>query len=391
MGYRYTVIGAGRQGIAAAYDLALHGAAERIVLADLSAEAAERGAERLNALVTRPVATPATLNASDHRAVGEVLRSSHGLLSAVPFSYNETLTQLAIQTRTHMVDLGGHTGVVRSQLAWDNNAGEAGVSVVPDCGMGPGMNVSLALAAMERLDEPHEVRIYDGGLPQQPRAPWGYALLFHVDGLINEYEGQAYFLREGRVSEVPALSELEELDLPPLGRLEAFVTSGGLSTMPWTFAGCLHTLENKTLRYPGHCCAFRALRDAGLFTPDPIDADGALVAPRAVLRSLLLKRLTEVSVHDVCLIHARARGTKGGQAVEVRLQLLDYYDTSTGFLAMEKLTGWHAAMVLALAVRGEIHAGCVPVESALSGSQLLELAPARGWRVESDIVPAEPH
>ncbi len=385
MGYRYTVIGAGRQGVAAAYDLAVHGEAEHIVLADADARAAAQGAGRLSALLGRVVASPLELDAADHVAVGKALAESDGFLSAVPFAHNEMLTELAVETRTHMVDLGGHTGVVRRQLALNERAGAAGVCVVPDCGMGPGMNVTLALAAIDLLDETDEIRIYDGGLPQNPRPPWGYSLLFHVGGLLNEYEGHAYFLRGGRVTEVPTLSELEELDVRPLGRLEAFVTSGGLSTMPWTFAGRLQTLENKTLRYPGHCAMFKALRDAGLLSRHPVDAGGTAVAPRAVLEALLVDRLTDPGVRDVCAIHVRARGTREGRAAEARVHLVDRWDRATGFLAMEKLTGWHAAMVLALAVQGAIPSGVVPVELALSGTSFLELAPARGWQVEQEI------
>ncbi len=385
MGYRYTVIGAGRQGVAAAYDLALRGEGEHIALLDVNAGVARQGAQRVNLLLGKEVASPLQLDAADHAALGAALARSDGMLSAVPFAYNESLTDLAVETRTHLVDLGGHTGVVRRQLARDEQARAAGVCVVPDCGMGPGMNVTLALAAMDLLHETHEVRIYDGGLPQVPRPPWGYSLLFHVGGLLNEYEGHAYFLRGGGVTEIPALSELEEVEIPPLGTLEAFVTSGGLSTMPWTLAGRLQTLENKTLRYPGHCTAFKALRDAGLFSAAPLDIAGTPVAPRAVLEALLAARLADPDVRDVCVIHVRARGSSGGRPAEARVHLVDRYDEATGFLAMEKLTGWHAALVLALAVRGEIPPGAWPVESALSAPTFLGLAPARNWQVEREV------
>ncbi len=385
MGYRYTVLGAGRQGIAAAYDLGLRGQADMIVLADASRDAAREGAERLNTLLGKSIATPLTLDAADAAAVKDALVPSHGLLSAVPFAYNEQLTRLAVESGTHMVDLGGHTGVVRRQLAWDRAARESGITVVPDCGMGPGMNVSLALAAMNLLDEAHEVRICDGGLPQAPRPPWNYSLLFHIQGLLNEYEGNAYYLRDGQVTEVPALTELEHVEVPPLGTLEAFVTSGGLSTMPWTFAGKLTTLENKTLRYPGHCALFNALRDAGLFSTKPISIQGTEVSPRALLEELLVEQLTDPDVRDVCVVDVRVRGTVDGQPAESFAHLVDRYDKATKFLAMEKLTGWHAAMVLARSVQQAIPPGAVPVETALSGETFLRLAPERGWQVDKGV------
>ena len=379
MGYRYLVLGAGRQGVAAAYDLALRGEADEVVLADAREDAAAAGAARVNSLLGREVVRPEVADAGDLAQVERLLSGVDGLLSAVPYRYNLALTEAAIASGVHMVDLGGHTGIVRGQLRLDGPARRAGVTVVPDCGMGPGMNITLALYAMSLLDEAKEVRIYDGGLPQRPAPPWNYSLLFNVEGLINEYDGEAYFLRDGEVTPVPALSELEELELPPLGRLEAFVTSGGLSTMPWTYRGKLRVLENKTLRYPGHCLMVRGLREAGLFSQEPLEVGGCELRPRALLAHLWEERLPKDRV-DVCLIHVRARGKRGGVPAEARVQLVDHFDEATGFSAMEKLTGWHAAIVLELAVRGELPPGVIPIERALAPEAFLPHAEARGWK-----------
>lgn len=385
MGFRYVVIGAGRQGVAAVYDLARHGEAEGITLVDRDPEIARAGAERLNRLLGRPIAEPAVGDASQPETFAPLLKGADGLLSAASYRFNLGLARIAIETRTHMVDLGGHTGIVREELALDPEARRAGIALVPDCGMGPGMNVTLALAAMDLLDEPEEVRIYDGGLPESPQPPWNYALLFSAEGLVNEYEGEAYFLREGKVTPVPALSELEELEIPPVGRLEAFVTSGGLSTMPWTFEEKLRVLENKTLRYPGHCGLLRGLQALGLFGREPIPVGKGRVVPRDLLIALLDRAFGDPEVRDVCLIHIRARGKRDGRPAEARVTLVDRYDPGTGFRAMEKLTGWHAAIVLALAVRGEIPPGATPIERALPGERFLSLAPSRGWEVARSV------
>jgi lysine 6-dehydrogenase len=191
LGYHYVVIGAGRQGVAAAYDLGRHGEAERITLVDHDIEVAQAGVERLNRLLGRRVAEPRFGDASRPETLVPLLSEADGMLSAASYRFNLGLARLAVETRTHMADLGGHTGIVRAQLALDAEAKKAGVALVPDCGMGPGMNITLALVAMDLLDEAHEVRIYDGGLPQNPKPPWNYALLFSAEGLVNEYEGEA--------------------------------------------------------------------------------------------------------------------------------------------------------------------------------------------------------
>ncbi len=387
MGYRYVVIGAGRQGVAAAYDLTRHGEAERLILVDRDVGVAQAAVQRLDQLLGRSVAQPVLGDASQPETLAPLLAAADGLLSAASYRFNLGLARLAVETRTHMVDLGGHTGIVREQLALDRAAKNAGIALVPDCGMGPGMNVTLALVAMDLLDEAEEVRIYDGGVPENPQPPWNYALFFSAEGLVNEYEGEAYFLRGGAVTPVPALADLEEMEIPPLGGLEAFVTSGGLSTMPWTFAGKLRVLENRTLRYPGHCHLLRGLRALGLFGREPIPVGNATLVPRDLLIALFDRSLADPEARDVCLIHVRARGTLDGRPAEARVDLVDRYDPVTGFRAMEKLTGWHAALVLSLAVRGEIPPGATPIERALPGARFLPEAPARGWRVERSVGP----
>jgi lysine 6-dehydrogenase len=280
-----------------------------------------------------------------------------------------------------MVDLGGHTGIVRQQHALDAEARRAGITVVPDTGMGPGLNVSLAAYAMSRLDRPREVLIWDGGLPQEPREPWNYVSTFAMSGLTNEYDGVAYFLRGGRVVEVPTFEGFERLQFDePLGTLEGVVTSGGLSTAPWTWEGTLERLENKTLRYPGHWARFSAYRDLGLLGQTPIQVGSASVVPREVFHALLEPHIGAGPdpVRDVCVMRVVATGERGGRPASAVVELVDRYDEATGFTAMQRLTGWHAAICLELAVLGRLEAGVIPVER-VPGDLVVDEGRARGW------------
>ncbi|MDH7489349.1 MAG: saccharopine dehydrogenase C-terminal domain-containing protein, partial [Anaerolineae bacterium] len=302
MAFRYAVLGAGRQGVAAAYDLARFGEAEQVLLVDARAEAAEAGANRVNRLVGREVAVGVQGDVAQPERLGRLVSGVDAAISAVPYRYNLGLTHLAIQERFHLCDLGGNTGVTMSQLALDEDARPAGVSVVPDCGMGPGLNVSLGVYAMSLLDEAQDLYIYDGGLPLRPVPPWNYVLTFNIGGLTNEYAGNAHFLRNGRVAEVPGLSEVEEVEIPDVGTLEAAVTTGGLSTMAWTFEGKLRTLENKTLRYPGHWALMQAYAQLGLLDLEPIRVGEVTVVPREVFHALLEPKINDPEARDICII-----------------------------------------------------------------------------------------
>jgi len=388
-GFRYVILGAGRQGTAAAYDLARLGQAQSVVLADRDPGVARAAATRVNRLAERPVAHPRTLDVGDVAALRDVLNGADVVLSAVPYSHNLALTRAAIRAGTRFCDMGGHTETVRAQLALGSEARRAGVSVVPDCGMGPGLIVTLGVYAMGYLDEARELYLYDAGLPQNPVPPWNYALTFHVNGLTNEMDGQASFLRDGRVTPVDSLSEPEFLDLPGLGRLEAAVCSGGLSTAPWTFEGRLQRLENKVLRYPGHFDWLRAFKTLGLFSEAPIRVAGHEVVPREVYHALLEPRLTQADPRDVCVIRARAVGRKDGRAAAVVADLVDRYDEATGFTAMERLTGWHCAVVMLLQARGEVPVGAVPMET-LPAERVMEELGRRGIHFDVRLEALEP-
>ncbi|NIA24295.1 MAG: hypothetical protein GWP04_01865 [Gammaproteobacteria bacterium] len=380
---RYGVIGAGRQGTAAGYDMAVHGDAQEVILADRDLIVAQRAAARINSLVGRSVAVAEEIDVANEDALVGLVGPLDVFLCATPFVLIPGCTRAAIAAGTGMVDLGGHTATVLDQLDLDEEARAAQIAIVPDCGMGPGLNNTLALAAVERLREqgavPREARVWDGGLPQDPKEPWRYALFFHINGLTNEYDGTALVLRDGEVSEVDTLTEFETLEFDDLGTLEAFVTSGGTSTVPYTMAGELEVYENKTLRYPGHYAAFRAFKDLGLFSMDPVDVGGTPVVPRDLYHALLGPQLEGDDVHDVCVMRAEAIGVRGGRDVSVRFELVDRYDPETGFSAMERLTGWHAAIMAELIARGEVPVGVHPVERAVSPLRFLEEVRARGF------------
>jgi len=386
MGFKYVVIGAGRQGVAAAYDLAVFGQADRVELLDIDSGVAESAARRLNQLLGREVASGASVDAGDIRALRPHLEGVSGCISSVHFTFNLALTRLAIEKKVSLTDFGGNTGVVRQQLKHDGEARAAGISIVPDCGMGPGLNVSLATYVMSLMEEPREVLIWDGGLPQDPAPPWYYACAFALGGLTNEYDGEAYFLKDGRVTPVPCFSGYETLDFPePIGRLEAFVTSGGLSTAPWTFEGRLERLENKTLRYPGHVAQFKAFADLGLLGLEPITVGGQQVVPRDVFHALLAPQIQRDDFEDVCVMRVKGKGRTKGKDVEVVVELIDRYDESTGFTAMQRLTGWHASIMLIAALNRRVRSGVVSVETAVPGKTVVDECRLRGFDIRETV------
>lgn len=380
--YNYGVLGAGRQGTAAAYDMAMFGNARKIVLGDIDPRLAKKAANRVNALCGRKVTEGGRVDVKHPSQVKRFLTGIDAFLSAVPYYYNLEVAKAAIRARASMCDLGGHTGIVRKQLLLDQQARDAGISIVPDCGLGPGMGTSLARYGMDLLDTPREVYIWEGGLPQNPQPPFNYLMTFNFEGLVNEYSGTAVFLRGGEIVEVPCIDELEFVDFPlPLGRLEAFTTSGGTSTCPWTFKGKLKVFQNKTLRYPGSFAQLRTMRDLGLFSDKEIKIDGAKVIPRRVLQALFEPKIKLPREKDVVALRVRCVGEKNKQEAEVVFDVVDFYDDETQFTAMERTTGWHASIVAIMMAQGETPRGAKPLEIAVPGDSFVKQLKRRGIRL----------
>ena len=386
MTYTYAVLGAGRQGTAAAYDMARWGEAGRVVLADQDLVVARRAAERINRLLGQAVAEAAQVDVRDPAALVRLLQGVDAFLSAVPYYYNLDITRAAIAARASMCDLGGNTEIVRRQHAFDAEARAAGISIIPDCGQVPGVGTALCVYAMGLLDEAIDVYMWDGGIPQKPRPPFNYLLTFHIAGLTNEYAEPAVFLRDWRVTTVEPMTELETVEFPaPIGTLEAFVAGGGTSTMPWTFEGKLRTLQNLTLRYPGHYAQLRAFYDLGLWETKPIRVGQVEVVPREVFHALFEPKVTFPEDRDLVIVRVKAVGKKDGREAQALVELIDYYDEETGFSAMERSTGWTAAVVAEMMARGETPRGAGGLEVMVPARPYIEELRRHGLRVTEQV------
>ena len=380
----YCVIGSGRQGTAAAYDIVRFGSPSKLTIIDNNEDNLKRCESIIKELTDFEI-DKLVLDIQDKEKILLALKDVDIFLSSVPYPLNPYLTDIAIESKTHMVDLGGHTQNVIKQIKRSSEAKDAGITIVPDCGMGPGMNVSMALLSMEDFDVVKEVRVWDGGLPLKPTPPWNYNLFFNIEGLTNEYDGNAYFIRDAKVTEVPCFEDLEILDFPDsVGKLEAAVTSGGLSTMPWTYEGEIELLENKTLRYLGHWNEMILFRELGLFSRTPLEINNIKIVPREFYHRLLEPKLVTKEPSDICIMRTESIGIVDGDRVRKTVDCVEYFDKKTGFLAMEQWTGYHASMVMQHIMNGKIETGAIPIEKAMSGSDFYKYAINRKYNIRID-------
>lgn len=375
---KYVILGAGMQGTAAAYDLAKFADAESITLADMSLEQAQKSADRVNKLVGSIACTAAQANAKDEASLTALLADADVLLSCVPYYMHPSIARVAISTGTSMCDLGGNTDVTMETLAMNDAAKVAGVTLVPDCGLAPGLVNSLGCWLIENLDATDSVKLYCGVLPQNPVPPLNYKVTFNVEGLVTEYDFQAVVLRNNEIQMVDTLTELETLVVDELGEMEAFVTSGGTSMAPYSFQGKVTNYEYKTFRFPGHCYAMKLYKDFGFWREDEVEVKGVKVRPKDVWCRVFGEELMKIKDLDQCIIRAVGVGTKGGVNKKLQIDIHDRQCETTGFTSMERLTGFSLAIYAIDAANGKLEKGALRYELALSGTRFVEEIQKRG-------------
>ena len=365
------VLGAGRMGYGAAFDL-VHNSPDvtSVTVADFHKSKAVDVASKVGG------GTEArAIDAGNYSEVVELMNGHDATISCVNYWYNEDLSRAAIETKSNFCDLGGNNYVVDKQLALDTHAKEAGINIIPDCGLAPGMVSILAMHGAAKFDVVDELHIRVGGLPQHPQPPLDYQLVFSVEGLINEYVEVARVIRDGKITEVESMTELEDLSFDGFPRLEAFQTSGGTSTLPDSFLGKVRELDYKTIRYAGHCDKFKTMIDLGLCSSDEMINKDQAITPREVFGSLLEKHLP-ADGPDYVLVRLDFIGNKDGRTKQLRYDIVDKQDEETGLSAMMRTTAFPASIIAQMMARGDVLVrGATPQENAIDPEKFVtELA-----------------
>ncbi len=349
MGKRYLVLGAGLQGEAIAHYLYHRAKAEDVEVIDIDPKKRDALAKKFGTPMGEICCTTnlnwkgircCTANLTDfednnsRKLAIELMKPADAIVSALPYDYNYELAKLAVEAGTHFCDLGGNNTIVDKEFSLHEEAEAKGVKIIPDCGIAPGAVSIVAAHGIEKLggvDNVDYVKIRVGGLPQHPQGDLKYMIVFSVHGLINEYIEPTEILIEGERAIVESMMGVEELEFPqPYGKMEAAYTSGGSSTLTKTLERKVKYLDYKTIRYPGHWEKIVKMHEDGLFSGDK----------RAETEKRLQEELTYED--EDCLL---MRVTVGNEKEERVFEMIDLYDSELQHSAMQRTTGYSAAIV----------------------------------------------
>lgn len=377
---KFLVLGAGKMGYAVAYDLIRGSKVEKVVVADSNTENLKELVKRLPDEKIIPV----ELDVTNEEELAQLMGEIDVAVSCITYKHNYELAKIALATKTHFVDLGGNEEIVAKEFMLDELAKEQGVTIIPDLGLAPGLVSLLAVSAAESFDEIYDIRLRVGGLPANPDDCFmDYCQVFSIDGLINEYNEDCTVLRDGKIFSVPSLSDNESIEFPrPFGTMEAFNTSGGISTLPQSYLGRVQHLDYKTIRYPGHCDAIHMLKELGMMSKEAVETASGPVVPRDLLFKLLSDKLPK-DEPDVVLVRVMVSGLKDKKPVQIVWDCIDYADQAAGLTAMMRMTAFPASIVAQMIARGDItERGVLRQETTVPTKLFLAEMDGRGIRLQ---------
>jgi lysine 6-dehydrogenase len=347
------VVGCGNIGSVAAEDLAGSMSSVEVVVADYDGARAKAVAEKIGT----KNASWIQLDVTSRKDLVNTLKGFSLAMGFLPGKLGYSLAEACIVAGKDLVDVS-YMG--EDPMALNDKAADAGVIIVPDCGLAPGISNVLVGHAASNLDKVEAVHIMVGGLPETPIPPLGYVITWSPESLVDEYTRKAGIVRRGKKAEVEALSGIEEIEFPNVGRLEAFYTDG--------LRSLVHTVKaeemwEKTLRYPGHAEKIKVLEALGFLDDRQVDVENTHVSPRKLTVKLLAQKLSKPEVKDIVALKVQVSGVKNGKKSSYVYHLLDFFDRKRGITAMARTTAYPTSIISQLILKKAIRErGVVPPE-----------------------------
>ena len=373
---KVVVLGAGLMGKEVARDLIASESVEKVYLADVAVDIVNEFIATLNTDKIEAV----YLDANCDETLREVLVKGNVAVNALFYEFNERVAKAAIAAGVHAVDLGGHIGgVTENILQMAEEAKNASVTVIPDLGVAPGMINILAGYGASKLDSVDSIKLFVGGIPTEPKPPLHYTRVFSLDGVFDHYTEPSKAIQKGKLTEVESLTGVEPIYFDEFGVLEAFYTSGGISTLYKTFPD-VKTLEYKTIRYKGHAEKFKLLADLGLLDKNnKVQVNGLDVGVREVIREALKKKLDLGESVDAVLLRVIIAGEKSEEQVTYEYEMVVKKNTDLGVTAMARATACTISVVAQMIGNGVIQErGVLPPEKVVPGEAYITEMAKRG-------------
>ncbi len=353
------LLGVGRQGKAALHDLVCSTEVTEIVAADWDFEGLKAYIE------SKQYGTKVRCEQVDATRVESIERllvqKPNVVIDLMPTVFHHTLTVAALKHGIHLVNASYATPKMKEL---SDEARARGVTILPEFGLDPGIDLVLLGEAVRSLDQVEEIITYGAGFPELEAAnnPLKYKVAWTFEGVLKSYRRAGRVIRAGKVVEIKDTAmfspeHIHEVELEELGKLEAYPNGDALkyAALLGVEISRLQNLGRYTLRWPGHCTFWKALVDLGFLDDDSVMVDGTGVDRKAFLAALVEPQIQYgPTERDVVVVRVEVTGIQEGQKKRAIYQMIDRRDLTTGFTAMSRTVGYTASIGAQMIGRGQI-------------------------------------
>ena len=355
------ILGGGLMGPAAAYNAMIDPDVTQVTIADVSQVQLDLCADMLSNKIGADKLTLTQLDLSDQAASATLMSGFDTAVAALPRPVNILAIKAALQSGTPLVDLSQTPLALLDGLRdeFDMN----GRLVILGCGVEPGLTEIVARHLAEKMDRVDELHIMCGGIPENPKPPLGYKIVFGGRKMpLREWDSE--IVRDGKIEYVSRYSDAEPVTFPGVGQCEAWHEG----FKPWILD--VPALQNikygtqKTVRWPGYAEKITVLRELGLLSLEPVQVDGMPVIPKHLVDAVLYpKAKLDEGEHDITCFRVTLIGEKDGKSCTYKAEMVDRYDEETGFTSMARTTAMTGAIVARMVGKGMLKAGERPFVS----------------------------
>ncbi|MFD1037285.1 saccharopine dehydrogenase family protein [Virgibacillus byunsanensis] len=306
-------------------------------------------------------------NLQSEKDIFDVIKGADIAIACLPHSLSLPAIHAAIAAKCHLVDLVGSKYEEKSKL--DDRAKEAGIIVIPGCGVAPGITNFLAAQGINLLDEAEETIMICGGIPRFPVPPLWYQVVFRLESVMGLYTRPALAAENGELIQLAPLSGLEKITFPdPVGECEAVVTDA--HSAAYTLKDKVNKIYEKTVRYAGHWSKMAVLSELGFLDDKEVEIDGVQLTPKRFTERILEPQLQGKSKEDITVVRVTTRGKKDGIKTTHTWEMVDFYDHERGITSMAKTTAIPAMLLANWILTGKVkETGVVPVEDIIIGDR----------------------
>ena len=347
--------GCGIQGKAAVIDLARTAAVEEVICADANID----GIRDIETFIDKAKVRNVSLDAADAVSLDRLFRQADVSVDLLPRQFMENVCRAAIRTGVSVVN----TNYAYSIAHLDEKARAAGVAIMPECGLDPGIDLVLYGEARRRFDELTLINAYCGGFPERAACdnPLNYKVSWTFEGVLASTKRDGRIIRDGAVIDIPGDHQhdeeyVHEVDFPGLGTLEAIPNGDAVFfTDALGVTATIRETGRYSLRWPGWSAFWRPLKQLGFLSEAPVAGLPCPVSPYQMIDKLVGPQIQyRRNEKDLVAMLNVFEGKKDGRQVRLVSRLLIERDLKTGLMAMAQGVGYPASIAAQMIAKGDI-------------------------------------